>query len=123
MQQPSINRYWPSPWGFEETDKAPSKEFIMDHLNFEDFLQHNAVFVSGLDGRVRHMDSYMTVVDPDALQYCLEVLETTYGLTGEDFKVLSENLVGLNAQFPARFASILINGFSEKRTCNLSNCV
>jgi hypothetical protein len=29
----------------------------------EDYLQHEGVFVSGIDGRHTHMDSYMTVID------------------------------------------------------------
>ena len=29
----------------------------------EDYLQQEKVFVSGIDGRVTHMDSYMTVLD------------------------------------------------------------
>lgn len=38
----------------------------------EDFLQEEEVFVSGIDGRVSHMDSYMTVIDFGALRTAIK---------------------------------------------------
>ena len=37
-------------------------------FDIEDYLQNKNVFVSGINGRRTHMDSYMTVIDFTALQ-------------------------------------------------------
>lgn len=36
-------------------------------LEIEDYLQENKVFLNGISGRPCHSDSYMTIVDPEAL--------------------------------------------------------
>lgn len=38
----------------------------------EDYLQQNSVFVNGISGKPAHQDSYMTIVDLDALNKCIE---------------------------------------------------
>ncbi len=79
----AIERYWKSPWGFKENEPVPDKaEFVregkLNYLFFEDFLQHNAVFYNLLQNRVCHMDSYMTGVDYDNLDFCFDLLSETY---------------------------------------------
>ena len=42
--------------------KKETIDGYQDYLSFLDFLQEQEVFISGVDGTPRHMDTYMTVV-------------------------------------------------------------
>lgn len=43
----------------------------------EDYLQNANVFISGINGRVTHMDSYMTVMDFEAFDKAMEKVPFT----------------------------------------------
>ena len=49
-----------------------------DIMEIEDFLQGKCVFISGIDGRNQHMDSYMTIIDYDKLKKNLNEIKNNY---------------------------------------------
>lgn len=106
-----------NPWfGFDD-NVPPPKEGIFKPRNphgysntwpIEDFLQHAGVFVSGVDNRRCHSDSYMTCVEYSALDAALALLEEQYHPTPDDWLGLLKTWSGGNTQIPLRLVCLTV---------------
>lgn len=68
---------WESPWGLESSD-MPDKDELFHSGNtqaLEDYLQHNGVFVSSVDGKPRHSDSYGTLLHYERATAAITLLQ------------------------------------------------
>lgn len=118
----SPNFAWPSPWGFNEGDQPPPRAELFPEPNefgnsdtgaFEDFLQHNGVFVNGISGKPAHSDSYMTILDSAATCAAVKLLEETFTPVQVDWQGLVNTWLGNpNMQPPLKmFATFLVAEF------------
>lgn len=105
-------------WGIADDDGnvtkqslfATSEEQITNVVwAMEDFLQHNKVFISGIDGRTCHSDSYGTIVDYEALETAVKVLKDKFDLTLDDWKITLDYWLGNpNMQPPLKLVASYI---------------
>jgi len=118
---PSWTQFNWTPWGLgEKYEDKPTKEemFCADcggkwkyvSTNaIEDFLQHNEVFKNGMRGTSCHMDSYMTIVDYNALETALDILVEHYKPTAKEWKnIVDAWLSNPNNQPPAKLVAYYI---------------
>jgi len=76
----------------------------------ESFLQHNEVFKNGIRNTPCHMDSYMTVVDFNALDTALDILITEYNPSEKEWNnIVNSWLNNSNNQPPAKLIASYIN--------------
>ena len=120
----TVSKYIPSwtsfnwtPWGFGKGYEKPSRDEMFNNTldgrwkhvctnTIEDFLQHNEVFKNGIRGNPCHMDSYMTIVDYNALDTALEVLIEEYKPTEQEWNNIVESwLSNPNNQPPAKIVA------------------
>lgn len=94
----------------EKTNFFPSDPEQFDMIGgVEDFLQHNKVFINGITGNTAHSDSYMTIVDYDALEKALNAVDDKFKPTKEDWKVCIDYWKNnVNMQPPLRLVSAYI---------------
>ncbi len=94
----------------EENESLQREEYFQNDTSaFEDFLQHNGVFVNGLNGKTSHPDSYLTIILEDQLNKCLDFFEKTFSPTKEEWKFLTDLwLSNPNMQPPLKMVALKI---------------
>lgn len=115
---PSWASFGWNPWGFgKDYEDKPSKDEMFNGtcggrwkyvstIAIEDFLQHNEVFKNGIRGTSCNMDSYMTIVDYNALETALEILVEEYKPTAQEWNNIVEAWLGNpNNQPPAKLVA------------------
>ena len=80
-------------------------------FEIEEYLQDNNVFVSGINGRPAHSDSYMTVVDYSNLDKCFEKAIFT---TDEWYEAIAYWLENINMQPPLKIVAKTVQRKIEK---------
>jgi len=125
----TITKYIPSwvqfnwtPWGYDKNNEdKPSKHEMFNNdcdgywkivstEAIEGFLQHNEVFKNGIRNTPCHMDSYMTIVDFNALDTALDILIEEYNPSEKEWNnIVNAWLSNPNNQPPAKLIALYIN--------------